>query len=52
VRKRLSVYHEQTSPLVQFYTDMQGPTAPRYARVAGVGSVEQIRERVLAALEA
>jgi len=52
VRKRLAVYQEQTSPLVDFYRAMRGPSAPRYEKVMGVGSVEAIRERVFAALAA
>jgi adenylate kinase len=50
VRKRLQVYHEQTSPLVNFYRDMKGETAPRYHRVMGVGSVDEIRETLFSAL--
>ncbi|MCG8910180.1 adenylate kinase [Pseudomonas sp. DP-17] len=51
VRHRLSVYHSQTKPLVDFYqklADAQG--TPKYTRVEGVGSVEQITAKVLGAL--
>ena len=51
VRKRLQVYHDQTSPLVSFYGDMQGEDAPKYSSVPGVGAVEEIRDRVFAALD-
>jgi adenylate kinase len=51
VRKRLEVYHSQTSPLIEFYQSMSGPRAPAYHRVEGVGSVEEIREKVFMALE-
>ncbi len=51
VRKRLEVYHSQTSPLVDFYQNMTGSDAPAYHRVAGVGSVEEIRDLVFAELE-
>ncbi len=51
VRARLGVYHEQTAPLVDFYSSLQGDRAPRYHRVAGVGSVEEISAAVLEALE-
>ena len=53
VRKRLAVYHEQTQPLVRFYTEMaaSGADAPRYSRVEGVGSVEDITAAVLSALQ-
>jgi len=50
VRKRLAVYHEQTSPLVAFYRDMAGERAPACHRIEGVGSVEAIRDRVFEAL--
>jgi adenylate kinase len=52
VRKRLAVYHEQTAPLVDFYQSLSGDNAPRYHRVAGVGDVEAIRDRILSALGA
>jgi adenylate kinase len=50
VRKRLQVYHEQTAPLVEFYTSLQGDDVPAYHRVSGIGSVEEITSRVLEAL--
>ncbi|MFK7828383.1 MAG: adenylate kinase [Congregibacter sp.] len=50
VRKRLSVYQDQTSPLIEFYSSMEGPDAPAYHRIMGVGDMQDIRERVLAAL--
>jgi adenylate kinase len=50
VRKRLEVYHSQTSPLVDFYKNMKGDDAPAYHCIAGVGSVEEIRDKVFAAL--
>ena len=52
VRKRLAVYQEQTRPLVDFYGTMEGEHAPAYHRVAGVGDVQDIRSRVMAALGA
>ena len=54
VRKRLEVYQSQTRPLVDFYQDLakkDDAKAPRYVRVAGVGSVDDIRSRVLDALQ-
>jgi adenylate kinase len=50
VRKRLAVYQEQTRPLVDFYGAMEGPDAPAYHRIAGVGDVSEIRDRILSAL--
>jgi len=53
VRKRLKIYHDQTEPLVEFYSrwsESTAPDAPRYAQIDGIGTVEQIRDRVFAAL--
>jgi len=53
VRKRLDVYERQTRPLVSYYSSWaaQGDTqAPRYARISGTGSVDEITGRVMAAL--
>jgi adenylate kinase len=53
VRKRLEVYHSQTRPLVDYYLGWAksgAAGAPKYARIAGVGGVEQIRDKVFAAL--
>ncbi len=55
VRARLKVYHDQTEPLVHFYTQYAAsgePGAPRHIKISGVGSVDQIRETVFAALDA
>jgi adenylate kinase len=53
VRKRLEVYHAQTSVLVQYYSQWAAAGnahAPRYRRVEGVGSVDEIKQRVFSAL--
>jgi adenylate kinase len=50
VRKRLEIYHGQTSPLIEFYENMGGENAPRYHRVEGVGTVEAIRDKVFSSL--
>ena len=52
VRKRLEVYHEQTEPLVDYYSKWStsgGNGAPRYIKIAGIGTVEEIPDRILAA---
>lgn len=51
VRKRLEIYHSQTRPLVSYYQSMSGPSAPAYHQVEGIGSVDEIRIKVFAALE-
>jgi adenylate kinase len=53
VRKRLEVYRQQTRPLVEYYTRWAATgdaRAPRYRRISGLGSVEEIRARAFAAL--
>ena len=52
VRRRLKIYYNQTSPLIDFYQSMPGEKAPGYHRIEGVGSVEDIRERVFKSLGA
>jgi adenylate kinase len=54
VRKRLEVYHSQTKPLVAYYSRWAKsgvPDAPKYVKVAGVGSMESIRDRIFASLK-
>jgi adenylate kinase len=53
VKKRLAVYASQTRPLVAYYerwATSGEPGAPVYRRISGVGSVEEISARALAAL--
>ena len=50
VRVRLGVYHEQTAPLIEFYSHLDGEDAPAYHRVEGVGSVDEICSKALEAL--
>jgi adenylate kinase len=53
IRKRLDVYQQRTRPLVEYYSKWaaQGDArAPRYRKISGVGTVEDIRKRILAAL--
>jgi len=54
VKKRLEVYSAQTRPLVDYYRSwaQQDPAnAPKYRVISGLGSVEEITARALAALE-
>ena len=53
VRKRLAIYHDQTSPLIDYYTQWAAtgdPQAPRHVRISGTGTVEEITARAFAAL--
>ena len=58
VRKRLEVYHAQTEVLIGYYSEWAArgsqpgePAAPAYRKVPGTGSVDEIRQRVFAALD-
>jgi adenylate kinase len=51
VRHRLSVYHAQTEPLVEFYKKLEAQDGtPKFSSIPGVGSVEQITAKVNEAL--
>ena len=53
VRKRLQVYNDQTRPLVSYYSEWAGKepsAAPKYRKISGTGSVEEITARALQAL--
>ncbi|PTQ89348.1 adenylate kinase [Agitococcus lubricus] len=54
IKKRLQVYHEQTEQLVGFYQQLAASgdqTAPKYAKIEGVGSVEAISAKVTSVLK-
>ena len=53
MRKRLDVYHRQTEPLVDYYARWAASgdgKAPKYTSIDGIGTVEQVRDRIFAAL--
>ncbi len=53
VKKRLSVYHNQTEVLLGYYNKWAQsglPGAPKYRKISGVGPVEQVRDAAFAAL--
>jgi adenylate kinase len=47
VRSRLEVYRKQTRPLVDYYGKLAGV---KYRKISGLGSVDDITQRALAAL--
>jgi adenylate kinase len=54
IKKRLEVYHSQTMPLIAYYSNWARsgtPGAPKYVKVAGVGSMEAIRDRIFSAVK-
>jgi len=53
VRKRLQVYHSQTKQLVDYYARLAaagGTRSPKYRKISGSGTVDEIRGRLLRAL--
>lgn len=48
VRKRLSVYHDQTKPLVGYYS--AASSGVKFSSIAGVGTVDEITHKILAIL--
>ncbi len=53
VRNRLTVYQKQTRPLVDYYAGWAASgdaNAPRYRKISGTGTVDEITSRALAAL--
>ncbi len=54
VKKRLTIYHEQTEPLVAYYRKWAADgeaNAPKYVKIPGVGKVEEIRDNIFAVLK-
>ncbi|MGB5833130.1 MAG: adenylate kinase [Thiohalocapsa sp.] len=55
VKARLKIYHDQTEPLINYYSiwaEKGGDGAPRYIRVNGIGAVTEIRDSIISGLEA
>jgi adenylate kinase len=53
VRKRLQVYHSQTRAVVDYFRNWANsgePGAPVYRKIYGIGTVEEVRQRVFDAL--
>jgi len=48
IRKRLAVYQMQTEPLRDFYMHLH---IPHYIKINGIGSVEEVKQKILHALE-
>lgn len=54
VRTRLAVYHDQTAPLIHYYSswaESDAPNAPIYRKIDGIGTVESVREQISAVLD-
>jgi adenylate kinase len=54
VKKRLDVYHDQTEPLIEYYSGWANSGregAPRYIRINGIGKVDEIRDQIFQQLD-
>ncbi len=51
VRQRLKVYHDQTEPLIDFYTKEAEAGNLKYVKVSGMGTVDEVRDAIFAGLE-
>ena len=54
MRERLNVYHDQTEPLISYYSKWAaagGEGAPRYVKINGIGKVDEIRDAIYAGLD-
>lgn len=52
VKARLKVYHDQTEPLISFYSEEADKGSCKYVKIAGVGSVDSIRDSIFRGLDA
>ena len=53
VRDRLSIYHQQTQPLVNYYSDdaLEENSGTKFHAISGVGTLDEVKTRINAALE-
>lgn len=53
VKKRLDVYHDQTEPLIEYYSSWAKraeANSPKYTTIKGIGKVDEIKESIFKAL--
>ncbi len=53
VRERLSIYHQQTQPLVDYYSEqaLEENSVTKFHTISGVGTLDEVKTRINAALE-
>jgi len=53
VRDRLSIYHQQTQPLVNYYSDdaLEENSGTKFHAISGVGTLDEVKTRINVALE-
>lgn len=54
VKKRLDIYHEQTEPLINYYSTWARfgeANSPKYIKVNGIGKVDEIRDQIFSGID-
>jgi len=53
VRDRLSIYHQQTQPLVDYYSEqaLEENSGTKFHTISGVGTLDEVKTRINSALE-
>jgi adenylate kinase len=53
VRDRLGIYHQQTQPLVNYYSEdaLEGNSGTKFHAISGVGTLDEVKTRINTALE-
>jgi len=54
VKKRLDIYHEQTEPLINYYSTWANAgeaSSPKYIKVNGIGKVDEIRDQIFSGID-
>ncbi len=53
VRDRLSIYHQQTQPLVNYYSEqaLESNSVTKFHAISGVGTLDEVKTRINTALE-
>jgi adenylate kinase len=53
VRDRLSIYHQQTQPLVDYYSEqaLEANSGTKFQAISGVGTLDEVKTRINSALE-
>ena len=53
VRDRLSIYHQQTQPLVDYYSEeaLESDSVTKFHAISGVGTLDEVKTRINTVLE-
>lgn len=53
VRDRLGIYHQQTQPLVNYYSEdaLEGNSGTKFHAISGIGTIDEVKTRINTVLE-